>query len=162
MKIALTLNNSPIVIDADPSEMLIVVLRKLKYFSVKLGCSPRNCGVCTVLLNDRAVPSCRLPVGLVRDSDVVTLEYFEQTEFYKDIMKGFEMAGIHLCGYCNAGKIFAAYEIIKYQSRPTRESIYEFISHLDDCCVERDTLINGILHASSIHFEREKLRKNGK
>lgn len=162
MKIPVTLNERSYTFDADPSEKLINILRREKLISVKYGCQSVSCGACYILLDDRTVASCHIPVGIVRNSSIVTLEHFSKTEFFADIMKGFEKAGISLCGYCNAGKIFLTYEIIKNMNSPTRESISEIIGRLNDCCVEKETLINGVLYAFAIHFEKEKLRKNGK
>lgn len=162
MKISLTLNDKPLEIEVNPYEKLINILRRNQIYSVKLGCSPQSCGNCIVLLNDKAVPSCKIPVGIVRDSSIVTLEYFKERDVYQDIIKGFEQAGIHLCGYCNTGKIFAAYEILKTTTHPTREQIYNFIVHLDDCCTERETLINGIIYACANYYTKEKQRKNVK
>lgn len=162
MKIPVLLNERDYVFDADPSEKLINVLRREKLISVKYGCQTVNCGACYILLDGKTVASCHIPAGIVKDSAIITLEHFSKTEFFQDIMKGFDKAGISLCGYCNAGKIFLAYEIIKNMNNPTRESISEIIGRLNDCCVEKETLINGILYAFQIHFEKEKLRKNGK
>lgn len=161
MKIPITLNNEKYILNAEPSEKLLHVLRREKLVSVKHGCQTASCGSCQVLLDGKAVTSCHIPVGLVIDSSIITLEYFSKTEFYSEIMRGFEKAGISLCGYCNAGKIFLTYEIINTMTQPTREKIAAIVNKLNDCCVEQDILINGILYAYAIHYEKGKLRKNG-
>lgn len=161
MKIQLTLNNKECIIESDPSEKLVDVLRREKITSVKRGCLSSSCGSCYVLLDDRTIPSCHVPVGLVQGCRITTLEYFAKTDFYNDIIKGFEKAGVSLCGYCNAGKIFSAYEVLRFMTEPTREKILTITGRLNDCCVEQNVLINGILYAYSIHFDKEKLRKNG-
>lgn len=162
MKIQVTLNDSPFVFDANPSEKLVDVLRREKILSVKHSCNTTTCGSCYILLDNKVVPSCHIPVGLVKNSNIITLEYFSKTEFCLDILKGFDKAGISLCGYCNAGKIFLTYEIIKTLSKPTRDNILKYIKHLNDCCVEKDTLVNGILYAYNIHYEKERTRRNDK
>lgn len=162
MKIPVILNDKDYVLDAGPSERLIDVLRRERLFSVKHGCETGSCGSCYVLIDDKIAASCHTPVGIVKDCRITTLEYFSKTDIYSDIMKGFERAGVSLCGYCNAGKIFSAYEVLKYIQEPTREKIAAITGHLNDCCVEQNTLINGILYAFSIHFDKERLRKNGK
>lgn len=161
MKIPITLNNEKYILEAEPSEKLLHVLRREKLVSVKHGCQTASCGACQVLLDGKAVASCHIPVGIVMDSNIITLEYFSKTEFYSEIMRGFEKAGISLCGYCNAGKIFLTYEIINTMTQPTREKIAAITNKLNDCCVEQDILINGILYAYAIHYEKGKLRKNG-
>jgi len=69
-------------------------LRRLKLFSVKCGCCQGLCASCTVLIGDRAVSSCLIPVASVRNQQIITLEYFKQTESYTDIIKGFEKASM--------------------------------------------------------------------
>lgn len=161
MKLQLNINDKDCIIEADPGEKLADVLRKENFHLVKHGCLSTSCGACYVLLDDKAVPSCHIPVGILINSRITTLEHFSKSQIYNDIMKGFEKAGISLCGYCNAGKIFLAYEIITSMSEPTRDKISAITNRINDCCVERNVLINGILYAYSIHSNKEKIRENG-
>ena len=162
MRFDLTLNDEKITIEAEPETKLLDLLRNRKLLSVKQGCDKANCGSCAVLLDGEPVFSCLIPCGILRNSNIVTLEHFTKQAAYQEIMKGFEKAGVSLCGWCNPGKIFAAYSVIKKYSNPTREQAAKAILDLRECCVERDTLINGIIYASQIHFEKERLKKNAK
>lgn len=161
MKINLTINEQDFSLNENPDEKLLGILRKQNFLSAKCGCENSSCGACAVLLDGKCVLSCAIPIGILNGAKIVTLEFFSKQTQYQEIMAGFEKAGVSLCGYCNAGKIFAAYEIIITFSNPTREQIFERIRSLKDCCVEYDTLINGIIYASQIHFEKENQRKNG-
>ena len=118
MNFTITLNGKKTIIQAQPSEDLLSVLRKEKLFSVKLGCGAGHCGSCTILYNGKPVPSCKIPVGIAMNQEIETLESFKQTEAYQDILKGFSKAGIKLCGYCNAGKIFAAASVLIAKEKP--------------------------------------------
>ena len=64
MKIPVTINGKKIILDENPDEKLLFVLRKQKLISVKIGCEAGKCGFCTVLLNDKPVSSCLIPVGI--------------------------------------------------------------------------------------------------
>lgn len=154
MKIPLTINNESIVLECNPDESLMTVLHRSGLTSVKRGCGKGFCGACTVLLNDKPVASCKIPVGIVRDQKIITLEYFSQSEEYEDITKGFQNAGITLCGYCNSGKIFSTYILMKSSKIPSKNDITEYIRHLSPCCTDQDTLVNGITNAISIHRKR--------
>ncbi len=154
MKIPLFINGSNITLEAEPQESLMKVLHKNGYTSVKSGCDKGYCGSCTILLNDNPVASCKIPAGLVRDSNIITLEYFSKTTEYQTIMEGFSKAGIKLCGYCNAGKIFSAYNILKLTKIPTREEIENSIKSLSPCCTDSETLVNGIIYALRIHNKK--------
>ncbi len=162
MKLNLTINGERLSAETDPETSLLDFLRSKKIASVRCGCEKGNCGSCVVLMNGQSVMSCEVPCAVVNNAEIISLEYFSKQAAYQEIIKGFEKAGIQLCGYCNPGKIFAAYEIISRFSNPTREQVAERIQGLRGCCVERDTLINGIIYAAQNHFEKERLRKNAR
>lgn len=150
MNISVFLNGNKTIIEARPEESLMKVLRNLSYTSVKCGCSEGVCGSCTVLLNDKPVASCKIPVGIINNEDIETLDHFLATEEYTMIKQGFDLAGIKLCGYCNAGKIFCAYQILKKNKVPDRQEIIEQVKTLAPCCTDLSTLVNGIIYATEI------------
>lgn len=157
MKIPVTLNGSKIILEANADESLMKILHKNGCISVKSGCAEGFCGACTVLLEDKPVPACKIPVGIVKNNDIVTLDYFVKTEEYSIIMSGFSKAGIKLCGYCNAGKIFAAYQILKLTKMPTRQEITDYVRTLSPCCTDLETLVNGIIY--SIQLSNKPLQR---
>lgn len=157
MTISFNLNGTTKDFEILPSESLLDVLRKNSLIMQKKGCGQGSCGCCTVLLNDKPVASCKVPAILAKDQEVITLEYFKKTSEYTDIMKGFKKAGIELCGYCNAGKIFMTYQIIKMTKIPTKSEIANLLRNLAPCCTDLETLVTGVLYALSY---RKKGSKN--
>jgi len=147
MKIPVILNGSKTILNAHADESLMKVLHRSGCPSVKSGCSGGFCGSCTILLDDKPAAACKIPAGIVRDSDIVTLDYFVKTEEYSLIMNAFNKAGIKLCGYCTAGKVFSAYQILKMQKIPTRQEITDYVKALSPCCTDLETLVNGIIYA---------------
>lgn len=160
MKIPLTLNGLKTVIEAEADTKLLYVLRERGCLSVKCGCCEGTCGSCTALLNGRPVPTCKIPFAIVRDCEIETLEHFTKLDDYQDIVKGFDKAGIHLCGYCNSGKIFAAWDILHTMIHPSRAEIAEQVQHLSPCCTDLDSLVNGIIYAVGIREKRIGVMKN--
>ncbi len=162
MQIEANLNNEHVVFNAAPEDSLMHVLRQQKLYKVKCGCEKGHCGNCMVLMDDKPVPSCIIPIGAVRNSHIVTLEHFKTYPEYSDIMTGFKNSGITLCGYCDAGKILTAYSLLKTYKRPNLQQIEESIKYLDCCCTDRTTFINGILYAIAAKHKREGKELNGK
>lgn len=160
MKIPVILNGKKIILEADPEEKLLETLRKLNLHSVKCGCGKGLCGSCTILLNGKCVPACLIPSGIVKDSEIITLEYFLETKDGQDIEKGFSQAGIKFCGYCNSGRYFKAYEVINRTTRPEINELEEVALTIDCSCTDSRSFINGILYAIALKHEREG-RKNG-
>ena len=135
MNVPVILNGNKTILEAPADETLMSVLRRIGCASVKCGCGQGMCGSCTVLLNDNPVATCKIPLGIIQNADIVTLEYFERTKEYSIIMKGFEFAGIKLCGLCNSGKIFSAYQLLKMNKIPSRDEIREQIRSLAPCSI---------------------------
>lgn len=62
-------------VSADPSTPLLWVLREdLKITGTKYGCGIASCGACTVHLGGVATRSCVVPVSLVGERPIVTIE----------------------------------------------------------------------------------------
>ena len=156
MQIQVTLNGTKTILDAHADESLMKVLHKNSCPSVKIGCSSGFCGACTILLDDKPVASCKIPAGIVRNCEIVTLDYFSKTEEYLNIISGFQKAGIKLCGYCTAGKVFSAYQILKMPKMPTRQEITNYLKSLSPCCTDLETLVNGVIYAIQISNKRQK------
>lgn len=155
MKIPVTLNEEKTILDVQPDESLLKILQEQGCSSAKSGCKQGLCGSCTILLNDKPVASCKIPAGLIKDAEIVTLEHFSKTDAFKNIMEGFNKAGIKLCGYCNAGKIFSTYQILKMNKKPERKEIAEQVRHLAPCCTDLESLVNGIVYAVDISNKKE-------
>ena len=160
MKIPVILNSEKIIIDADPSDSLMNVLRKLGMTSVKEGCTKGKCGACTVLLDDKPVPSCLIPVGIIRNASIETFEFFSMTKDGEDIISGFNQAGMNMCGYCNNARIFSTYALLKKVYKPSVEDLEKLADCIDCDCTDRKTFMNGVMYATASKHEREG-RKNG-
>ena len=160
MKIPVLLNEEKVILDANPDDSLLEVLRKRKLFSVKKGCGKGRCGFCTIYLDGKPVPSCLIPAGIVRNASIITLEHFSKSAEYDDIAKGFAQAGISPCGYCNAAKYFSVHSLLSRTYHPTKEELNELADQQVCSCMNRDGFITSILYASANKLKREG-RKNG-
>jgi isoquinoline 1-oxidoreductase alpha subunit len=75
MATTLTINGEPKSFDAPPDMPLLWVLRDiLGMTGTKFGCGIAQCGACTVHVDGKPVRSCMLPVGLVQNRAVTTIE----------------------------------------------------------------------------------------
>src|SRR5258707_5126552 len=71
----LKINGEQKTFDAPDDMPLLWVLRDvLGMTGTKFGCGIAQCGACTVHMDGKAVRSCVLPVGAVRDRAVTTIE----------------------------------------------------------------------------------------
>ncbi|MGY4293379.1 aerobic-type carbon monoxide dehydrogenase small subunit (CoxS/CutS family) [Bradyrhizobium sp. i1.4.4] len=68
------LNGAAMTVDADPDQTLLDVLRgRLGVTGPHFGCGAGECGACYVMVGDRAMASCDMPMWSVADKDVVTV-----------------------------------------------------------------------------------------
>ncbi|GMO46968.1 MAG: 2Fe-2S iron-sulfur cluster-binding protein [Treponemataceae bacterium] len=160
MKIPLRLNGVQIVLNVEADEKLFGVLREKNCFDIKCGCGAGVCGSCMVLMDDIPVPACIIPAAAARNSHVITLNYFMTLPDYEDIKKGFEHAGIELCGYCDAGKILGAYHLITRYKNLTRKQIHFVMSSLTCRCADDSLIANGIVFASALREKRIKKERH--
>lgn len=123
------LNGEPVEIFADPAQSLLRLLRgELGHTGAKEGCGRGECGACTVLLNDRAVTSCLVPVGKVEGKTVWTIEGLTRSGEARRLQEAFVAAGAVQCGFCTPGMIISAYALLKSNANPAPEEIKTAIS----------------------------------
>src|SRR6476619_1472210 len=111
-------------IDATDGETLLVVLRdRLGLTGTKYGCGEGQCGACTVLLDGRAVRSCRTPASSASGKRVVTIEGLARGEHLHPVQQAFLDAEAFHCGYCTPGMIGAASAFFDNYTPPTENEI---------------------------------------
>lgn len=123
-KFVLNLNGARASVDAPPDEPLLYVLRnRLHLTGTKYGCGEGQCGACTILLNGRAVRSCRIPVSAAADAKIVTIEGLEQNGQLSAVQQAFLDEGAFQCGYCTCGMILSATSLLNNKRNPSDDEI---------------------------------------
>lgn len=102
----LTVNGTPVEVDAPPMKRLLDVLREdCSLTGTKEGCGEGECGACTVLVDGVAVASCLVPFAQAAGASITTIEGLGgnhplQVAFMREV-------GAQ-CGICTPGMIMAA------------------------------------------------------
>ena len=78
MEIKFWLNGRKIQTEIQADTLLLDLLREKECYSVKRGCETANCGLCTVLVEDKPVLSCSMLAARVEEKHVVTLEGLQE------------------------------------------------------------------------------------
>ena len=126
MKISIFLNGSLVTRDTAPDETLFRFVREAGCFSVKCGCETSNCGLCTVLLDDRPVLSCSLLAVRADHRRVTTLEGLPAEA---ELLGGFLAdQGAEQCGFCNPGFLMNTIAMLRECPDPSEEDIREYLS----------------------------------
>jgi isoquinoline 1-oxidoreductase subunit alpha len=110
----------------DPGTPLLWVLREdLKMTGTKYGCGISACGACTVHLGGVATRSCVVPVSLIGDRPIVTIEAIGQDRVGRAVQDAWVAEDVVQCGYCQSGQIMSAVALLKSREKPTDADIEE-------------------------------------
>lgn len=112
--------------EIEPGMLLIDFLREKGCYSVKRGCETANCGLCTVLVEDRPILSCSTLAARIDGKKVVTMEGMqrEAQEFGSFLAN----EGAEQCGFCNPGFIMNVLAMEDELTNPTEAEIKEYLA----------------------------------
>src|SRR5580765_8636972 len=122
----LSVNGQMKKVEADPSTPLLWVLREeLKMTGTKYGCGISACGACTVHLNGVSTRSCIVPVSLIGNQKIITIEGIGADPVDRAVQNAWVEKDVVQCGYCQSGQIMSAVALLKGVSKPTDANIEE-------------------------------------
>jgi isoquinoline 1-oxidoreductase subunit alpha len=91
----------------------------------KYGCGISACGACTVHLAGIASRSCVIPVSLVGDRKITTIEGLAHDPVGRVVQDAWVEKDVVQCGYCQSGQIMSAVALLKATPKPTDANIEE-------------------------------------
>ena len=112
--------------EIDPGMLLIDFLREKGCYSVKRGCETANCGLCTVLMDEKPIISCSMLAARIDGKKIVTLEGLQkEAEEFGDFLAN---EGAEQCGFCNPGFIMNVIAMLRELEEPDEEQIKEYLA----------------------------------
>jgi carbon-monoxide dehydrogenase small subunit len=124
IKIGFSVNGEPRTLEAFPMERLLDVLREqLQLTGTKEGCGEGECGACTVLIDDRIVNSCLVPIAQVEGATIKTIEGVASGDQLHAVQQAFIDCGGAQCGICTPGMVMAAVDLLERNPNPTEAEI---------------------------------------
>ena len=125
----LTINARQSIVATDPSTPLLWVLREnLKMTGTKYGCGIAACGACTVLVGGIATRSCVLPMSLLGERPIATIEAMANDPVGRRVQDAWVSTDVVQCGYCQSGQIMTAVALLKTVPKPTDAQIEQSMS----------------------------------
>jgi len=151
----LVINGEPHQVPIEPHWTLLQVLRnELGMMGTKANCLEAECGVCTVLLDGKAVNSCILLAEQARGREVTTIEGLGDPEHLHPLQAAFIECGAVQCGYCIPGMILNAKSFLdeQPQRQPSRDEIREALAGTLCRCTGYRKIIDAVaLAAERMH-----------
>ena len=120
----LSVNGQRREVDVDPTTPLLWVLREdLKMTGTKYGCGISACGARTVHLDGIASRSCIIPVSLVGNRPIVTIEGIGADPVGRAVQDAWVDKDVVQCGYCQSGQIMTAVALLRDKPHPSGAEI---------------------------------------
>jgi aerobic-type carbon monoxide dehydrogenase small subunit (CoxS/CutS family) len=147
--VSFKLNGKPKTLTIDSKRMLLWVLRTdMGFTGTKYGCGVGLCGACTVLVDNKAVRSCRFPVKDVKGKDVITIEGLAENGKLHPIQQAFIKHDALQCGFCTPGMILNAYSLLLRNPQPSQAEIIEEMDYNLCRCGSYSRIIEAIQTAA--------------
>jgi len=159
----LSINGKTHHLQVEPHWTLLHVLRgELKLTGTKENCLEAECGVCTVLLDGRAVNSCILLARQCVGRSIVTIEGLGKPEGLHPLQTAFIECGAVQCGYCIPGMILTAKSFLDECGGrvPTEPQIREALSGTLCRCTGYQKIVDAVgLAARRMSVSSEEVRE---
>jgi aerobic-type carbon monoxide dehydrogenase small subunit (CoxS/CutS family) len=125
----LRVNGEDYEVYAEPWHTLQDVLRyDLGLTGTKKGCDTGYCGVCTVLIDGKAVKSCVVFARQVQGRDILTVEGLSQNGELDPLQQAFIDHFAIQCGFCTPGMLLSTKALLAENPHPTLDEIKEAIT----------------------------------
>jgi aerobic carbon-monoxide dehydrogenase small subunit len=153
----LTVNGVPRATASSPATPLLTVLREeFNITGAKPGCEQGGCGACTVLVDGEPRRSCLLPVGLVGDAEITTVEGLGGAQSLAPVQAAFNDRYAAQCGYCTSGMLMAAQALLARSDGPvTRDQVIEALSGHVCRCTGYVKIVDAVIAASTGEFDNK-------
>jgi carbon-monoxide dehydrogenase small subunit len=153
----ITINGERQQLAIEPHWTLLQVLRnRLGLTGTKENCLEAECGVCTLLLDGKAVNSCILLAAQCQGRSIVTIEGLGDAEHLHPLQAAFIEHGAVQCGYCIPGMILTAKSFLDEHPgiEPSEGEIREAIAGTLCRCTGYQKIVVAIAAAAKRMSER--------
>ena len=124
MAVRFTLNGKATSFDGDADMPLLWYLRDhARLTGTKFGCGIAACGACTVHVDGAAQRSCVTPLSAIEGRAVRTIEGLADGDRLHAVQRAWIEEDVAQCGYCQAGQIMAAVDLLAKTPDPSDEQV---------------------------------------
>jgi 2-furoyl-CoA dehydrogenase 2Fe-2S iron sulfur subunit len=143
--IEVTVNGTLRRAEAEPRLLLSDFLRHtLGLTGTHVGCEHGVCGACTVRLDGKAVRSCLLFAVQADGLEIETVEGLD----WGPLQEAFRRNHALQCGFCTAGILITATDLLERGGKPSRKEIEEALSGNLCRCTGYTPIVDAIAEAA--------------
>jgi len=113
----------------------------------KIVCDDGACGACTVIIDGRAVLSCKILTVECDGKEITTIEGLrdQHTGALDPLQQAFIDHTAFQCGYCTPGMIMSAKALLNQNPSPTEDEVKEALSGNFCRCISHYQVIRAVL-----------------
>ena len=154
--ISLNVNNDTYQVAAYPSQTLLDILRDdLGLTGTKRSCGTGTCGMCTVIIDKKAVLACLTLAVECEGKTITTIEGISNPDgTLHPIQESFVENGAVQCGFCSPGIIMTAKALIDKNPNPDEKDIKEALAGTICRCTGHFKTIEAVQKAAE-HINKE-------
>lgn len=128
-RIDLTVNGKRYEINVEANWTLLDVLRnELRLTGTKKGCGTGECGMCTVIMDGRAINSCLTYAMLAQGREITTIEGLSENGGLHPIQSAFVETGAIQCGFCTPGLVMSTKALLDRNPHPSESDVRHAIA----------------------------------
>jgi len=147
--VSVTVNGQAQEADVEPRLLLVHFLRDtLGLTGTHVGCDTSNCGACTCHLDGEAVKSCTVLAVQADGAEVTTIEGMASAAGLHPLQEGFWAEHGLQCGYCTAGMIMAAADLLARHPDPSEQEIRDGLAGNLCRCTGYQNIVKAVRHAA--------------
>lgn len=132
----------------DPAHTLVYTLREtLGLTGTKAACGEGACGACAVIMDGKAVNSCKILTIECDGRTVTTIEGLRdpKTGALDPLQQAFIKHAAFQCGFCTPGIIMTSKALLNENPHPTEDEIKEALSGNFCRCVSHYHVVRAVL-----------------
>ena len=149
--ISLNVNNYTYQVAAYPSQTLLDVLRDdLGLTGTKRSCGTGTCGMCTVIIDKKAVLACLTLAVECEGSQITTVEGLAKDGKLSSLQNLMVEKGGVQCGFCTPGMLISAHALLQRNPNPTEDEIREAIAGNLCRCTGYAPIVEAVKEASKL------------
>ena len=145
----MNVNGKPVSAEVETRTLLVQFLREsLRLTGTHVGCDTSQCGACVVSMNGATVKSCTCLAVQADGAEIGTIEGMANGSDLHPIQEAFwDNHGLQ-CGYCTAGMIMTAAEMLERNPHPSADEVRAGLEGNICRCTGYQNIVKSILAAA--------------
>ena len=124
MEITVTVNDVEHVVDTEPRQLLVHLVReRLGLTGTHIGCDTSSCGACTVLIDGKAIKACTMLAVQADGRSLTTVEGLKSNGTRDPVQQAFTDEHGLQCGFCTPGMMLVAKVLLENNPDPSEDEI---------------------------------------